>query len=189
MHDQDIVGNHVAGLRPHLDERRGRGHAVESFTGQRPCSVASGDESHRVVVRRIEVDAQAVDIAMHGLKRDVLVNGNREPYPCRLQQDVLPGQDDVFGVGGERESQAEQLWLRKCSQKRGVLLQRVRQLAHVPVWRTKQIVWPAVAIMAVGALAGGALGGRLAGRIPPGLLRGLVVCIGVAVGLFYLFRH
>lgn len=54
---------------------------------------------------------------------------------------------------------------------------------------SKQIVWPAVAIMAVGALAGGALGGRLAGRIPPGLLRGLVVCIGVAVGLFYLFRH
>ena len=30
-----------------------------------------------------------------------------------------------------------------------------------------QVVWPAAAVMAVGALLGGVLGGRLAGRISP----------------------
>ena len=52
-----------------------------------------------------------------------------------------------------------------------------------------QVVWPAAALMAVGALAGGALGGRLAGRIPPELLRWMVVSIGVVVALIYLIRR
>ena len=51
-----------------------------------------------------------------------------------------------------------------------------------------QVVWPAVLVMAVGALLGGALGGRMAGRIKPSLLRRVVVTIGVIVGLIYLVR-
>lgn len=54
---------------------------------------------------------------------------------------------------------------------------------------SRQIVWPAAAIMAAGALVGGALGGRLAGRLPPALLRWIVVGIGVVVALIYLFRR
>ena len=54
-------------------------------------------------------------------------------------------------------------------------------------------MWPAVIVMAGGALAGGALGGgalggRLAGRIDPDALRALVVSVGVVVALLY-FRH
>ncbi len=49
-------------------------------------------------------------------------------------------------------------------------------------------VWPAVVAMALGALAGGALGGRIAGRIDPGLLRRLVVALGIAIALVYLWR-
>ena len=51
-----------------------------------------------------------------------------------------------------------------------------------------QVVWTAAGIMAVGALAGGALGGRLAGRIRPILLRRIVVTVGLVVAMIYLVR-
>jgi uncharacterized membrane protein YfcA len=50
------------------------------------------------------------------------------------------------------------------------------------------VLWPVAAVMAVGALAGGALGGRLASRVKPSTLRYSVVAIGIAVGIFYLVR-
>lgn len=49
-----------------------------------------------------------------------------------------------------------------------------------------QVVWPAAAVMAAGALLGGVLGGRLAGRIAPSTLRWIVVAIGVSVATLYL---
>jgi hypothetical protein len=51
-----------------------------------------------------------------------------------------------------------------------------------------QVLWTAALVMAVGALAGGALGGRLVGKIKPETLRWIVVGIGTAVGLAYLLR-
>jgi hypothetical protein len=51
-----------------------------------------------------------------------------------------------------------------------------------------KVVWPAAAVMAVGALIGGVLGGRLAGRIKPSTLRWIVVVIGVGVALIYFAR-
>jgi uncharacterized protein len=51
-----------------------------------------------------------------------------------------------------------------------------------------QVVWPAAIVMAVGALAGGALGGKLAGRIKPAVLRGMVIVIGTIVAIIYLVR-
>ncbi len=50
------------------------------------------------------------------------------------------------------------------------------------------VVWSAALVMAVGALAGGALGGRLAGRFKPATLRWLVVSIGVVVSIIYFVR-
>jgi hypothetical protein len=51
-----------------------------------------------------------------------------------------------------------------------------------------QVLWSVMLVMAVGALAGGALGGRLAGWIRPVVLRWLVVTIGIIVALIYLIR-
>jgi uncharacterized protein len=51
-----------------------------------------------------------------------------------------------------------------------------------------QVVWGPMLVMAVGALAGGALGGRLAGRIRPEMLRRIVVTAGVVIALIY-FVH
>ena len=51
-----------------------------------------------------------------------------------------------------------------------------------------QVHWPAGLVMAVGAIAGGALGGRLAGRVRPATLRLVVVSVGLVVGLAYLLR-
>jgi uncharacterized membrane protein YfcA len=51
-----------------------------------------------------------------------------------------------------------------------------------------QVVWPVAMVMAVGALAGGALGGRMAGRISPAVLRWTVVTIGVIVAMIYWVR-
>lgn len=46
----------------------------------------------------------------------------------------------------------------------------------------------AALVMAVGAVAGGALGGRLAGRINPARLRAVVVLLGVAVATVFVLR-
>jgi uncharacterized membrane protein YfcA len=48
--------------------------------------------------------------------------------------------------------------------------------------------WPAAAVMAVGAIAGGVVGGRFASRIRASTLRTLVVATGTVVGLIYLIR-
>lgn len=51
-----------------------------------------------------------------------------------------------------------------------------------------KVLWPIAAVMAFGALAGGALGGKLAGKIKPTALRWIVVSIGVIVAVIYLVR-
>jgi uncharacterized membrane protein YfcA len=53
---------------------------------------------------------------------------------------------------------------------------------------SNQVHWPAAVVMAIAAVAGGAWGGRLAGRIKAGLLRWIVVVIGVAVSVIYFIR-
>lgn len=50
------------------------------------------------------------------------------------------------------------------------------------------IVWLTAVVMALSALAGGALGGRFASRVKPATLRWCVVAIGTAIGLIYLVR-
>lgn len=51
-----------------------------------------------------------------------------------------------------------------------------------------QVHWSAAALMAAGALFGGALGGRLAGKVNPDTLRALVVIAGVILALVYFRR-
>ena len=48
--------------------------------------------------------------------------------------------------------------------------------------------WNVVTVLAVGAALGGAWGGRLAGRMSSLLLRRIVVLLGIAVALVYLWR-
>jgi uncharacterized membrane protein YfcA len=48
--------------------------------------------------------------------------------------------------------------------------------------------WAFAGVMAVGAIAGGALGGRLARAVRPGTLRAVIVSVGLLVGLVYLVR-
>jgi uncharacterized membrane protein YfcA len=50
------------------------------------------------------------------------------------------------------------------------------------------VIWPIVFVMAGAALLGGNIGGRFAGSIKPDTLRLVVVIIGIAIGLIYLFR-
>jgi len=52
-----------------------------------------------------------------------------------------------------------------------------------------QVVWQAGTVMALGALAGGALGGRLASRVNANTLRKIVVSLGILIGLIYLFKN
>jgi hypothetical protein len=51
-----------------------------------------------------------------------------------------------------------------------------------------EIVWTATAVMAVGALAGGAIGGLVADWVRPSVLRGIVVVFGVTISIFYFVR-
>jgi hypothetical protein len=51
-----------------------------------------------------------------------------------------------------------------------------------------QVVWPAAIVMAVGALAGGAVGGRLASVIAPSLLRRIVIIVGILIAIAFAVR-
>ena len=48
-----------------------------------------------------------------------------------------------------------------------------------------QVIWLAAALMAIGALLGGALGGRVAGSMRPEVLRWTVVVVGVTLAIYY----
>jgi len=48
------------------------------------------------------------------------------------------------------------------------------------------VLWPVAIVMAVGALAGGAIGGSVAGRIDPQRLKWTVIAIGTAIGIYLL---
>jgi uncharacterized membrane protein YfcA len=50
------------------------------------------------------------------------------------------------------------------------------------------VAWTVAVVMAMSALAGGAIGGRLARHVAPATLRRVVVTIGVIVGVIYLVR-
>jgi uncharacterized membrane protein YfcA len=47
------------------------------------------------------------------------------------------------------------------------------------------VVWPAAAVMAAGALIGGAAGGRLAGKARPATLRVIVIAIGILIAAVF----
>jgi len=51
-----------------------------------------------------------------------------------------------------------------------------------------KVVWPAAIVMMIGALVGGSLGGRMAGRVPPGVLRRIVVAVGLIIAAIYFAR-
>lgn len=53
---------------------------------------------------------------------------------------------------------------------------------------SNQIVWSAAAVMAIGALAGGALGGHLVTRVNATALRRVIIAIGVVLAIVYLLR-
>ena len=52
-----------------------------------------------------------------------------------------------------------------------------------------EVVWWLALVMAVGALAGGALGGKLANVIKPTTLRWIVVTIGVIISVIYFIKN
>ena len=51
-----------------------------------------------------------------------------------------------------------------------------------------EVHWPAAGVMAIGALLGGAAGGKLASVVRPGILRAIVIAIGVLIALAFALR-
>lgn len=52
-----------------------------------------------------------------------------------------------------------------------------------------RVIWSVAALMAAGALMGGALGGRVAGRLHPTVLRWVVVSVGFGLAIYYWMRE
>jgi len=50
------------------------------------------------------------------------------------------------------------------------------------------VIWQVVLVMAACSLVGGAAGGMVAEHVNPGLLRRIIVVIGVIVGLVFLVQ-
>ncbi|HEY1606249.1 MAG TPA: sulfite exporter TauE/SafE family protein [Allosphingosinicella sp.] len=53
---------------------------------------------------------------------------------------------------------------------------------------TARVVWPAAAVMAAGALLGGAAGGRLANAVRPFTLRIVVIAVGILLAAYFIVR-
>jgi uncharacterized membrane protein YfcA len=51
-----------------------------------------------------------------------------------------------------------------------------------------KVIWSTTMVMAVAALAGGAIGGLAADRVRPSVLRGIVVVFGVIISIAYFVR-
>lgn len=51
-----------------------------------------------------------------------------------------------------------------------------------------EVHWPAAGVMAIGALLGGVAGGKLASVVRPGILRAIVIAIGVLIALAFALR-
>jgi uncharacterized membrane protein YfcA len=51
-----------------------------------------------------------------------------------------------------------------------------------------KVIWSAMVVMAIAALAGGVIGGLAAGRVQPAVLRGIVVVFGVVIAIAYFVR-
>lgn len=66
---------------------------------------------------------------------------------------------------------------------KNVLAGTVNGVAAVLFTVFADVAWDAVALVAVGAVIGGALGARVGRRIPAGVLRGLVVLLGLVVAV------
>jgi uncharacterized membrane protein YfcA len=54
---------------------------------------------------------------------------------------------------------------------------------------TARVVWPAAFAVAAGALAGGAAGGRAASILRPSILRWIIIAIGLALAIVFVFRR
>jgi uncharacterized membrane protein YfcA len=50
------------------------------------------------------------------------------------------------------------------------------------------VVWPVALVMTSGAITGGLIGGRLAGHLKSGVLRWIVVSIGIIVSIIFFLR-
>jgi uncharacterized protein len=50
---------------------------------------------------------------------------------------------------------------------------------------SEHVIWSATAVMAIGAVAGGALGGKVAAKINPSILRWVVVAAGASIAIVY----
>jgi uncharacterized membrane protein YfcA len=76
--------------------------------------------------------------------------------------------------------------LQRSNALKNVLAGTVNGVAAVLFTVFGDVAWEAVALVALGAVAGGALGARVGRRIPAPVLRGLVIALGLAVAVRFL---
>lgn len=73
--------------------------------------------------------------------------------------------------------------LQRLNAAKNVLAVLVNGVAAVLFVAMAHVAWEVAALLAVGSVLGGQLGASVGRRLPPGLLRGVVVVVGVAVAI------
>jgi uncharacterized membrane protein YfcA len=73
--------------------------------------------------------------------------------------------------------------LQRSNALKNVLAGTVNTVAAVVFVLFGDVAWEAVALVALGAVAGGALGARYGRRIPAPVLRGMVIALGIGVAV------
>lgn len=73
--------------------------------------------------------------------------------------------------------------LQRLNAAKNVLAVLVNGVAAVLFVAVAHVAWEVAALLAVGSVLGGQLGASVGRRLPPGLLRGVVVVVGVAVAI------
>lgn len=66
----------------------------------------------------------------------------------------------------------------------------VTSLATIAIFIAQGVIrWPETLVMLAGAVAGGILGGRLIAILPAGVVRTIVIALGIAMTLIYAWRY
>jgi hypothetical protein len=157
--------------------------------------LASGERAFRALVPFLILGASML-LALQDRPRAWLARGGRPGHAAALAAPlvgVTAVYGGYFGAGmGVMVLTVLGLCLDDTLTRLNALKQSISLAANVAAALffvgAGHVAWPFAAVMAVGALAGGALGGHLAGRVPPAALRVTVVTIGLAVGVVYLLR-
>lgn len=153
----------------------------------------TGDSAFGVVVPFLLLFAAALIAGQERLKRAVRGQHAERIWLAMLPVAAIATYGGYFGAGmGVIVLAALAVLLDDTLTRANALKQTISLTVNVTAAAvfvaSGRVAWDFTLVMALCALAGGAIGGRIASRVQPGVLRAVVVVIAVGVAGYYLVK-